>query len=133
MQADPTLPPPLSPGFTTNDDFEQRFQAWGRGTRAEFVTWDYLTNRLRLNESADFSFLPNGVNSQTTRFYVGRMVWRIKGEAIVESPVSLKLERAKLEHNGTTVIDLDVQDLQLGKSDRTLNNAIRGIEPNAMG
>lgn len=113
---------------STQKEYEIRYQSWGRGSREQFAVWDYLSNRERLVETQDFFFLPQFYTGSLAQFYIGPMVWRIKGEGIRLSTFQDAFQRSKLEGSGLHVVDLEAQDLQYGLATSTLQAAMHGTE-----
>lgn len=113
---------------TTQDEFNARFDKWGRGTKSEFAVYDYLTTRLKMIEARDFYFVPSGIRGDLTTFYVSSTAMRITNDVQVESKAQKLFNRGKLEQNGYKVVDLQAQNLQFGLIEATVNAALRGQE-----
>lgn len=112
----------------TKDEFLRRYENWNRGTIAEFAIYDYLTTRLKLQESNDFFFIPTTVAGGLSTFYVGPLAWRITNDQIIESKATSFFNKSKLQNQGLTVVDINAQNLQFGLIETTLNQALRGHE-----
>lgn len=130
--ADPIL-------VSAKKDFEARYLAWGRGTRPEFIVWEFLTIRKRQVEGRDFLFQSSRYGGR--RVFGGvvidfwlvakNMVWRVQGERFhllfVEDRMSDRIDRMRLEQEGYRVVDLWVDDL-LTRPDFVLDKAWGGQE-----
>lgn len=105
-------------------EFEERFAAWGRGTRGEFICWEYLTKQKRLVEGRDFLFQSSKFGGRRVfgglviDFYIftKNLVWQPQGEFFhVLQPgdrAKQRLEEARLVGQGYTVVYLYFRDLQ---------------------
>jgi hypothetical protein len=103
--------------------FEEEYASWGRGTRPEFITWRYLTQEKKLVEGVDFVFQSSAYGGR--RIYGGQvvdfwifsrnMVWQVQGEFFHQLTTSARakdmINRMQLEKLGETVVFLWVNDL----------------------
>jgi hypothetical protein len=121
-----------------DDSFEARYAAWGRGTRPEFITWEYLTKTKKQIEGVDFLFQSNLMGGRMT--FAGVVVdfwllpstmWRVQGEHFhmltTADRTRDQLDRIRLEDMGFTLIDLWANDL-LTRAMYVLDLAWRGQE-----
>ena len=119
------------------DEFERRFALWGRGSRPEFVAWEWLTIRKRQKEGIDFDFTSSMFGGRTifggmvVDFYLFAkdMVWRVQGEYFhlvqPENRAKDRLDRQRLVGQNLIVVDLYAQDL-LQRPTFVLEKAWRG-------
>ena len=120
--------------------FEQKFQVWYakyRGTRPEFMVFDYLVNVLKYRELIDFKFQSSYAGGRQIRggsvvdFEVMRlrMYWRVQGEyfhtdpAVVASDVMRKIGLS----SKYKVVDIFANDLIFRKRE-TMEAAVRGVQ-----
>lgn len=92
-------------------DFQTRYQAWGRGSVAEFGVYDYLSNRLGLVEGHDFWFVPSPITNALSKFYIGPAVLRVVNDSLASGGAGDTLERMQYEQEGYMVMDVDAQKL----------------------
>lgn len=133
-------PPPIPP--IPEDDFEDRYAEWGgqsRGTKPEFIVWEWLVKRMKFKEGLDFNFQSSRWGGRMTFggvvvdfwFPMYNMVWRVMGEHfhLVEPTDRMNdaVQKLALVASGLTVIDLWVQDLEQRPA-YVLELAMRGIE-----
>ena len=132
------LPDPIL--RSREQQLEDEFLAWGRGTRPEYIVWKWLVQNKRQKEGVDFLF-------QSSRFggrqvYGGiivdfwfpdkHMMWRVQGERFhlldPQDRANDMVARIRLVGMGVTVVDLWVKDLE-GRPGYVLNLAWTGREP----
>lgn len=118
---------------------EAEYQAWGRGTKPEYIVWRYLVYHKKLKEGVDFEFQANIFGGR--RLYGGivldflfpllNMAWRVQGEQfhqlLVKDRVHDMITRIQLEQQGLIVVDLWVRDL-LSRPKYVLDLAWNGQE-----
>lgn len=144
-----TEPEPPSPGFNINEygdpgteakkQFEERYARWGRGSRAEFVAYEFLTVTKKQIEGLDFLFQSSDFGGrrvfggQVVDFWLfpKALVWRIQGEyfhiRLAEDRAKDRLQRLQLVGQGQTVVDLYALDLE-ERPLAVLEPAFNGIE-----
>ena len=125
---------------SAEQQFEEEYEAWGRGTRPEFIVWRFLTENKHLVEGVDFDFQSSRYGGRrlfggiVIDFYIPfkQMVWRVQGEQfhMLQSADRIKdeISRVRLEQEGFKVIDLWVRDIET-RPDYILNLAWEGKEP----
>lgn len=132
------LPDPIL--RSREQQLEDEFLAWGRGTRPEYIVWKWLVQNKRQKEGVDFLF-------QSSRFggrqvYGGiivdfwfpdrHMMWRVQGERFhllnPQDRANDMVARIRLVGMGATVVDLWVKDLE-ERPEYVLNLAWSGREP----
>ena len=118
--------------------FEERFQLWGRGTRAEFICWEYLVNEKKLEEDRDFLFQSSKFGGRRVfgglvidfYIFVKNLIWQPQGEFFhllqPQDRTRQLIESARLNNQGYTVVYLYYQDL-LTRPDYVLNLAWEGV------
>lgn len=124
---------------TQGQGFEARYAAWGRGTRPEFIVYEFLTLKKKQVEGRDFLFQSSRFGGrrvfggQVVDFYLftRSAVWRVQGEffhvRLAKDRARDLVDRQRLLSRGLTVIDLYAQDL-LERPDYVLNAAWQGHE-----
>ena len=133
--------PPPRPRIA-EETFEDRYLAWGglqRGTRPEFIVWDWLVRRKRLVEGTDFRFQSSRWGGRmmfggaiVDFYFPGKnMVWRVMGEYFhlrrSEDRAHDEIQRIQLLQEGLIVVDLWVADL-FERREYVLNLAWEGRE-----
>lgn len=115
------------------------YQAWGRGTKPEFIVWKYLTQTKHLKEGEDFVFQSSMFGGRSIfggivlDFYIpaSNMAWRVQGEEfhllLVKDRIHDMVTRIELEQRGMVVVDLWVRDL-LSQAQYVLDLAWQGQE-----
>lgn len=120
--------------------FQEEYDAWGRGTKPEFIVYRFLTENKHLVEGVDFTFQSSRYGGRQLfggiiiDFYIPakQSVWRVQGEQfhMLNSADRMRDEvsRMRLEHEGFQVIDLWVRDIET-RPEYILNLAWEGKEP----
>lgn len=110
----PELPEiPATTEATGTPDFEQRFREWGRGPKAEFTVYDYLTTDLKLSEGTDFYYQPGIDPGASSLFITPGHILRVKSE-VPSGAAQDAITRMQYEQQGYTVVDFEPYDLQPG-------------------
>jgi very-short-patch-repair endonuclease len=105
------------------DQDTAEYEAWGRGSREEYIVWKYLVYTKRLKEDVDFVFQSSQFGGRrifggvVVDFFIPsmNMIWRVQGERfhmlLTVDRTHDDVSRFDLEGRGYTVIDLWVRDL----------------------
>ncbi len=125
---------------SSEQQFQEEYDAWGRGTKPEFIVYRFLTENKHLVEGVDFSFQSSRYGGKrlfggiVIDFYIPerRMVWRVQGEQfhMLNNADRMRDEvsRIRLEQEGLKVVDLWVRDIET-RPDYILGLAWEGKEP----
>lgn len=119
---------------------EEEFLRWSRGTRPEYTVWRFLVYTKKQIEGTDFYFQSSRFGGRqvlggvVVDFWLPSkfMMWRVQGERFhlmdPQDRVRDMVARIRLEGEGFTVIDLWVRDLET-RPEYVLELAWEGREP----
>jgi len=115
----PELPALLQIGQEAQEQaptFQDRLAQWGRGSRAAFVVWSFLTSK-NMQEGVDFQF-------DGDQFMIGSgLLWRIRsGQATDRAKASI--DKMLYERRGVRVEDFDPTALVPGRSEPMLGASL---------
>jgi very-short-patch-repair endonuclease len=122
------------------ESFEERYQEWfriHRGTRPEFIVFDYLEKVAGLKHLADFIFQSSQLGGRQRiggavvdfELPFRRLYFRVQGERFHLSPDRIAhdaIQRAMLSGFGWTVVDIWVDQL-LAAPSRVIEAALNGV------